>query len=177
MIPLMLALTPVFSQSARQKAVDLTLKGLELNDNSDRELNFYQEAIKADPSYAQAYYNAGSLFFDRKDYAKAAEFFTLAAGRAKTDPDIWYNLGLAHYLQKDYAASALALQTLIQVSPKDHEGLYLLSRIYFLTESRTGHNAALKYLQQIVSETRDEKLKSKASKLLEALEKKMKLRK
>ncbi len=167
----------VIFANTTKKAAELTLKGLELNNNSEKELDFYQKAIKADPNYAQAYYNIGNVYFDQKKYQKALEYFTKATEKSKKDPDFWYNLGLTAFIQKDYVVAVQSLQTLIAINPKDHEGLYLLSKIYFILQNRTGHNAALQYLQQIIKETQEKTLKERATKLLEALKEKLKLKK
>lgn len=165
----------VFANNTK-KATELTLKGLKLNDNSKKELNFYQQAIKADPNYAQAYYNIGNVYFDQKKYTQALEYFIKATKKSKKDPDFWYNLGLTAFIQKDYVVAVQALQALIAINPKDHEGLYLLSKIYFTLQNRTGHNAALQYLQQIIKETQEKTLKKRATKLLDALKSKLKLK-
>jgi clan AA aspartic protease (TIGR02281 family) len=50
-------------------------KGVSLDDDSDREIEFYQKAIEVDPNFAPAYYRLGAIYFRRADYDMSAEHF------------------------------------------------------------------------------------------------------
>ena len=56
-------------------ARELFEKGVGLDDDSDREIAFYQEAIEIDPNFAPPYYRLGAIYFRRADYDLAAEHF------------------------------------------------------------------------------------------------------
>jgi len=59
------------SLTARQ----LFEKGLSLDDDSEREIEFYQKAIEVDPTFALPYYRLGAIYFRRADYDLSAEHF------------------------------------------------------------------------------------------------------
>jgi clan AA aspartic protease (TIGR02281 family) len=50
-------------------------KGLSLDDDSDREIEFYQKAIEVDPTFAPPYYRLGAIYFRQADYDLSAERF------------------------------------------------------------------------------------------------------
>jgi hypothetical protein len=50
-------------------------KGVSLDDDSDREIEFYQKAIEVDPNFAPAYYRLGAIYFRKADYDLSAEHF------------------------------------------------------------------------------------------------------
>jgi clan AA aspartic protease (TIGR02281 family) len=50
-------------------------KGVALDDDSDREIDFYQKAIEVDPNFAPAYYRLGAIYFRQADYDLSAEYF------------------------------------------------------------------------------------------------------
>jgi len=50
-------------------------KGVNLDDDSDREIEFYQKAIEVDPNFAPAYYRLGAIYFRQADYDLSAEHF------------------------------------------------------------------------------------------------------
>ena len=56
-------------------ARELFEKGLALDDDSDREIDFYQKAIEVDPNFAPAYYRLGAIYFRQADYDLSAEHF------------------------------------------------------------------------------------------------------
>jgi clan AA aspartic protease (TIGR02281 family) len=56
-------------------ARELFEKGLSLDDDSDREIEFYQKAIEVDPTFAPSYYRLGAIYFRQADYDLSAEHF------------------------------------------------------------------------------------------------------
>jgi clan AA aspartic protease (TIGR02281 family) len=56
-------------------ARDYFEKGVTLDDDSDREIEFYQKAIEVDPNFAPAYYRLGAIYFRKADYDLSAEHF------------------------------------------------------------------------------------------------------
>jgi len=56
-------------------AIEWYNRGVRLNDNSDKEMACYLEAIKADPTFAPAYYNLAYIFYQRNNIPKAIENF------------------------------------------------------------------------------------------------------
>jgi len=56
-------------------ATELFEKGVSLDDDSEREIEFYQRAIQVDPNFAPAYYRLGAIYFRKADYDLSAEHF------------------------------------------------------------------------------------------------------
>jgi len=50
-------------------------KAVSLDDDSDREIEFYLKAIEVDPNFAPAYYRLGAIYFRKADYDLSAEHF------------------------------------------------------------------------------------------------------
>ena len=63
------------STEANLTARELFEKGVSLDDDSDREIDFYQKAIEVDPNFAPAYYRLGAIYFRQADYDLSAEHF------------------------------------------------------------------------------------------------------
>ena len=63
------------SKEGNLTARELFEKGLALDDDSDREIEFYQKAIEVDPNFAPAYYRLGAIYFRQADYDLSAEHF------------------------------------------------------------------------------------------------------
>ena len=75
---LLTSLTPAISgadepgrKSSRARAQLLVDQGLALNDNSDKEAEFYRRAIEIDPTYASAHFNLGFLYHSRGELENA----------------------------------------------------------------------------------------------------------
>jgi tetratricopeptide (TPR) repeat protein len=158
--------------ASRTKAIELTKKGHELNDNSQQEISFYLKAIDADSSYSRAYYNLGNIYFDRKNYNKAAFYFERAVQLNSGDPDYQYNLALTFYYDRKPEKAVPVLKELLKLKAEDYQASLLLATIYSETQSITGWNAARLLLLQIKEKTDNAKLKKDAKELLEKIEKK-----
>jgi len=50
-------------------------KGVELSDGSDLEISYYRKAIELDPTFADAYYNLGIIYFNRNQKETAIAYF------------------------------------------------------------------------------------------------------
>ncbi|MCL4479205.1 MAG: tetratricopeptide repeat protein [Deltaproteobacteria bacterium] len=59
------------SRDLREKAAELYNQGVALNDNSDKEMEYYLQAIALYPGFAAAHMNLGLLYYNRKDYDRA----------------------------------------------------------------------------------------------------------
>ncbi len=62
----------------------------------DKALSDYNEAIKIDPRYAQAYYNRGLVQMEKKDYDKAIADFSEAIRLDPRDPSGYSNRAAAY---------------------------------------------------------------------------------
>jgi clan AA aspartic protease (TIGR02281 family) len=63
------------SKESNLTARELFESGVALDDDSDREIDFYQKAIEVDPNFAPAYYRLGAIYFRQADYDLSAEHF------------------------------------------------------------------------------------------------------
>ncbi len=155
----------------RKKAINLTQKGIKLNNNSKAEIKFYLDAIKLDPHYANAYFNLGNIYFDKKKYNKAINYFLLAHKRNAVDNDILYNLALAYYFKRDYIESI----KILNLTRNDLPSVYLLCKIYSHGESKNSLNAAVIHLKRLIRKTKDAYLLKDSQNLLKKINKKLKI--
>jgi clan AA aspartic protease (TIGR02281 family) len=79
---------------------ELFEKGASLDDDSDREIALYQQALEKDPGYAPAYYRLGAIYFRRADYDLAAEYFVKFHMNATEQQKQAYNTDL-YFLPED----------------------------------------------------------------------------
>jgi len=75
-------------------AKELFKKGVALDDDSDREIEFYQKAIEVDPKFAPAYYRLGAIYFRQADYDLSAEHFVKFMQYGSEDDLRAYNVEL-----------------------------------------------------------------------------------
>ncbi len=64
------------SADLKQQAVKLYNAGIALNDDSDKEMQYYLQAIVLDPGFAAAHMNLGLLYYHRKNYKDALSELT-----------------------------------------------------------------------------------------------------
>jgi Tfp pilus assembly protein PilF len=67
------------------------------NGRTDRAIDLYQQALRADENIAAAWHNLGTLLMEKKEFAAAAEAFKRAADLSPTDPRPYENLGLLYW--------------------------------------------------------------------------------
>ncbi len=58
----------IVSADLKQQAIKLFNAGIALNDNSDKEMQYYLQAIVLYPGFAAAHLNLGLLYYYKKDY-------------------------------------------------------------------------------------------------------------
>lgn len=163
----------------REKAYQFVQKGIELNNNSKSEIEFYQKAIESDSSYGAAYYNLGNVYFDLKDLDKAIYFYKTACELNPADRDYWYNLAFSYFKKRDYILSIESLNHILKMDKektvKDYEAVYLLVKIYARTQSQTTLNAARLLCIDILKEAADMDLRIRTQKMLQWLNQKLKI--
>ena len=64
------------SADLKQQAIKLYNAGIALNDDSDKEMQYYLQAIVLDPGFAAAHMNLGLLYYHRKNYKDALSELT-----------------------------------------------------------------------------------------------------
>jgi type IV pilus biogenesis/stability protein PilW len=103
----------------------------------DKAINYFQQAVAADPRLTEAYVNMGIAQMNSRKYKDAVESFRQAlADPLFTDPErAYYNLGLAFYRLGNYDAAIKAFQDAIKRNPKYILPLYGIA----LVLNRTDH--------------------------------------
>ena len=97
--------TPITAPQSDAKKGNLTAtelfeKGVSLDDDSEREIEFYQRAIQVDPNFAPAYYRLGAIYFRKADYDLSAEHFVKFLQFASEADIRTYNVEL-YFAQED----------------------------------------------------------------------------
>jgi clan AA aspartic protease (TIGR02281 family) len=89
-------------------------KGLSLDDDSEREIEFYQKAIEVDPTFAPPYYRLGAIYFRQADYDLSAEHFVKFLEYGTEEDKRAYNVEL-YFPPEDLEAFR---ETVEEASPK-----------------------------------------------------------
>jgi clan AA aspartic protease (TIGR02281 family) len=95
-------------------ARELFEKGLALDDDSDKEIEFYQKAIEVDPNFSPAYYRLGAIYFRQADYDLSAEHFVKFLQYASEVDKRAYNVEL-YFSAEDLEAFREAME---ETTPK-----------------------------------------------------------
>ena len=91
----------------------------------DEAAKVFEWVVSKDPKRAVALGYLGVMARDRKDDAKAIEWFTRAAEVDPLSPLHFYNLALIHLTRKDYAACEAQIEKAMKLSPKaEYQWLY-----------------------------------------------------
>ena len=91
---------------------------------------FYRKAIAKDPSSAEARYNLGNLYYNKKITKEAVERHGQAATVAETKPlkhSSFHNRGNAYMKQKKYKEAIEAYKNALRNNPADDETRYNLA--------------------------------------------------
>jgi tetratricopeptide (TPR) repeat protein len=81
-------------------------------------LKCYEKSAKLDHRYADAQNNAGTIWFERKKYAKAIRAYKRALKLREDFAPFYLNLGFAYFGQKEYADSIAAFRKALQLDPE-----------------------------------------------------------
>jgi len=83
-------------------------------------IQVYNQAVKTDPEYANAYSERGLAWMNVQppDVKKAIQDLETARNLAEDDHDVFWNLGWAYYLSGDYAHSISASQRSLDLNSK-----------------------------------------------------------
>lgn len=100
----------------------------------DSKMKAYQDAIKADPKNADAHFNMGYEYFNRKQYDLAAEEFGKSEKLNPQDLQakelrIFSNAYLA-YLQNNYGTALEGFKETLKINPKNPNAAKLLGAAY-----------------------------------------------
>ena len=77
----------------------------------------FDQAIKADRQYADAYNNLGVVLYEEKKYGAAIKQYNKAISIDSTSASFFSNLGAALFSKKDFDKSVVAYQKALQIDP------------------------------------------------------------
>lgn len=104
-------------------------------------LSQYVQAARTEPDNAQVLFNAGTAYYQLKDYANAQKAFqSVLTQNASHTQDAAFNLGNAYYRAGDKQNAIKAFQTAILQNPQDKEAVHNLQLILQEQNSQNGKN-------------------------------------
>jgi tetratricopeptide (TPR) repeat protein len=102
--------------SVRVDAIESYVRGL-LSPSADEKHRLYTQAVRLDSHYSQPCFQLGRLFWRKKEYKSAAEWFQkVGTGDAHYNQANFF-LGLSRYYTGDYAEAQAAFQSVAKVVP------------------------------------------------------------
>ncbi len=123
-----------------------TLETLEFYDQALAEL---EEAVKINPSYAQAHDLSGKIYAGRKDFQMAFEHFRLAVFNSPYNKDTRFNLALSYFDLGQYEGAVKQYEAIIQLWPEDPKGFFFLAKSYATNKQYEKAMGTLKKAQQL----------------------------
>lgn len=116
----------VYKENANGSPVLLNKTGIayhQLLDLQDAK-KYYQLAVKANPSYAEAINNLGTVEYSRKNYRRAINLYRRALRYTPNSASIYSNLGTGYFARKDYKNATVAFQKALELDPSvfEHRG-------------------------------------------------------
>ncbi|HQP10660.1 MAG TPA: tetratricopeptide repeat protein [Candidatus Omnitrophota bacterium] len=125
-----------------------TLESLGLDDAALKEL---EEAVRADPFYAEAHDLMGKIYGKKKDFQKAFEHFRIAVTAMPNNKEKRYNLALSYFDLGQYAGAAHQYDVITKKWPKDPKGYFLLTKAYIMDGKYPEAFEALAQARRLVS--------------------------
>lgn len=121
--------TMIFSQGDYlEEAKVLFEKAVEANKagNDGQALLMYNEVVKLEPSYAEAYVNMSSIKYKQKDYSSSLDLAKEAYAIEKVQYTILSQLGKSYYMNSNYDSAAFFLERIkVFQSLNNTENYYL----------------------------------------------------
>ena len=78
---------------------------------------YYERAIKANPHYAEAINNLGTVYYAGKSYRRAIREYQKALRYSPESASIYSNLGTAYFARKDYKRASVAYEKAVALDP------------------------------------------------------------
>ncbi len=167
----------MYRENSKGSAVMLNKTGIAYHQLLELGLaeKYYKLALKADPKYAEAVNNLGTIYYARKSYRRAVHQYKRALRMNPQSASVWSNLGMAYFSRNDMPRAQEALQTALMLDPEVFEhrstqGVLLQERSvgergkfhFYLaqTYAKAGRNdLALQYIRKALEEGFKEKKK------------------
>lgn len=130
---LIVAIAAPFSLADTEKAKEFFNEGVkyEQENNEMAAMGSYQQALKEDPNYADAYLNLGTIFFKKKEYDNALKQFKTATEKAPQNKDAFANLGRVQYIMKRYLEAEESFKSAIAIDANDAQLYKELGKVYY----------------------------------------------
>lgn len=85
--------------------------------DTEKSLKIYRKLLEKYPDFIEAYLRAGSIYYQKKDYANAKEYFLKAIAKApEYDPEMYFSTGLTLHAAKEYDAAAYHFESYLERS-------------------------------------------------------------
>ena len=91
---------------------------------------YFEEAMAADPEFAQAKMNLGISLLAQQKIEQARTALEDVAAKLPDDPFAWYNLGLAHKDAGEPAKAIGAFQHVEKIAPEEPDAFYFEGYLY-----------------------------------------------
>ncbi len=127
------------------KAKESFNMGLEAqkNGNVTEAATYYTAAITSDPTFADAYLNRGSIYFQQEQYSNAEADFKKATELQPEDPLSWSNLGKVYVVINKRDEAISAFQAALDADKQFAEANKELGKLYFKNNQYAEAIAAL----------------------------------
>ena len=102
--------------AVRVDAIESYIRGL-LSPSVEEKHRLYTQAVRLDSHYSQPCFHLGRLFWRKKEYKSAAEWFQKVAPGDAHYTEANFFLGLSRYYAGDYAEAQAAFQLVAKVVP------------------------------------------------------------
>jgi len=101
--------------------------------NLDAAKKYYEKAIRANPSYAEAQNNLGTIYYAKKSYRRAIKCYKKALELAPLSASIYSNLGTAQLARRKNKEAFEAYETALRLDPdvferRSTQGVLLMER-------------------------------------------------
>ena len=118
--------------------------------NQDKAVRFFEKAIEADSTLANAYIEIGECLILKKAYRKAEIFLIHMPSFIESDARVYYLIGSAQFYQDQINESVESLEKAIAMDP-DLKGAYrMLAKLYDRLEN---YEQASRYLEHLLHDT------------------------
>jgi tetratricopeptide (TPR) repeat protein len=116
----------VYKDNANGSPVLLNKTGIAYHQMQDLQdaKKYYQLALKANPSYAEAINNLGTVEYSRKNYRRAIALYRRALKYTPNSASVYSNLGTGYFARKDYKSATVAFAKALELDPEvfEHRG-------------------------------------------------------
>ena len=131
-----------------------------------------QKAIEIQPQNFLALKALGQIFVkEKKDYAKAVEYYSRASDISPDDPEVFFNLGVGHLNLQNFTQALEAFQKTIDCNESFSEAYYQLGLLHI---NQNNFEKAMEALEKFIELAPDDPKVPTADNMLEFLRKQKK---